>query len=295
MSFKIQFSDSNQNIVLISSRNSFAKIILNQGASLQELILNNNKVIKDLYPLTYKDSYISAILFPFVSRIKDGKYSFNNQEFQLNINEPERKNAIHGLVYDKTFKTIDISTYNGKAILTLEYNETEKTKGFPFTYKIQLTYILSDNKLILKAKFTNTSKNTFPFTYGWHPYLFSKDLSKSSLQFKSNQKIIFDNRMITKEIVNIMNEEVVSLGNKYLDDCFRLTSNKIQFTTPTHSLEISSSTNSDFLQVYTPSIKNHIAIEPVSGVSDSFNNKIGLKELEPGKSYNVQWQIQLFD
>lgn len=295
MSFHIQVSETNHNHILLTSATSSAKIVLNQGASLQELILDNNKVIQDLSSLEYKDSFASAILFPFASRIKDGKYLFYNEEFQLEINEPERNNALHGLIYNKTFEIIEKSTTDKDATLVLVYNENEITKGFPYTYKVELTYVLSENDLKLKANFTNTSQKTFPFTYGWHPYVYSEDLSKSSLQFKSNQKVLFDDRMITKEIINTITDEVFVIKNKSLDDCFQLDSNKIQFTTPSCNLEISSTSENGFLQVYTPPTKSHIAIEPVSGISDSFNNKIGLKELAPSKSYSVQWQIQIFD
>jgi|TARA_B110000902_G_scaffold45814_1_gene51571 hypothetical protein len=48
---------------------------LNLGGSLQELRLNNNAVIKDLYPLKYDATY--AIFFPFANRIADGTYVFN--------------------------------------------------------------------------------------------------------------------------------------------------------------------------------------------------------------------------
>jgi aldose 1-epimerase len=295
MPFHIQVSETNYNHILLTSTTSTARIILNQGASLQELILGNHKVIQDLSSIEYKDSYASAILFPFASRIKDGKYLFNNKQFQLEINEPEKNNALHGLIYNKTFKIIKRSTTNKDATLVLAYSENEITQGFPYTYKVELTYVLSENNLNLKVSFTNTSQKAFPFTYGWHPYFYSEDLSKSSLQFKSYQKVFFDDRMITKEIVDSTTDELFSIENKMLDDCFQLDSNTVKFITPSYNLEIVSTIENGFLQVYIPPIKNHIAIEPVSGISDSFNNKIGLKELEPGKSYNAQWQIQILD
>lgn len=294
MSFHIQVSETNHNHILITSATSSAKIVLNQGACLQELVLNNNKVIQNLSPIEYEDSYASAILFPFASRIKDGKYLFNNEEFELEINEPEKNNALHGLVYNKTFEIIEKSTTDKDATLMLVYNENKAAKGFPYTYKIELTYVLSEENLKLKASFTNTSQKALPFTYGWHPYFYSEDLSKSSLQFKSNQKVLFDDKMITKEIVNTTTDKVFSIENKTLDDCFQLDLSTVQFTTPSYNLEITSSTENGFLQVYTPPTRNHIAIEHVSGISDSFNNKIGLKELEPGKSYSVEWQVQIF-
>ncbi|NEW80020.1 MAG: aldose 1-epimerase, partial [Gelidibacter sp.] len=69
---------NNINFIEIEDSNkvSFAKIHLNLGGSLQELILLNQHIIKDLHPLTYDNTYASAILFPFANRIEDGSYVY---------------------------------------------------------------------------------------------------------------------------------------------------------------------------------------------------------------------------
>jgi len=56
-------------------------------------------------------------------------------------------------------------------------------------------------------------------------------------------------------------------------------------------LVLTSSEKENFLQLYTPMNTNAIAIETMTGVSDSFNNKIGLKELSPRKNYDIEWVI----
>ena len=44
-----------------------------------------------------------------------------------------------------------------------------------------------------------------------------------------------------------------------------------------------------FLQLYTPPHPDMIAIEPTTGVSNSFNNGIGLKKLKPKENYEIGW------
>ncbi len=296
MSFQItQDIDKTTGVVFVKIFNeiTYASIALNQGTSLQELCLGNKQLIKDLNPLQYKDTYASSILFPFANRIKNGQYTFQNKKYQLAINEVERNNAIHGFLHDKAFQIIDASVKKDKAALLLEYNQEEEVQGFPFTYKVQLLYRLSDTNLSLEVRFTNTSKQTFPFTYGWHPYFYSEDLSKSSLHFKSSQKIHFDTQMITEKVVNKETSAIVNIGSLFLDDCYVLDTNKVQFKTPAYHLELSSTTKESFLQVYTLPINNCLAIEPVSGVPDSFNNKLGLQELTPNETYITKWDLAL--
>lgn len=281
-------------VELANSKNkSYAKIHLNHGASLHELTLNENIIIADLHPLTYSDTYASSILFPFANRVKDGAYSFNEKSFQLAINQKEENNALHGLVYNKTFKLTKQDISKESASIELVYNETKTSKGFPFTYSIILKYTLCENNLGLHLSVKNTDEKTFPFTLGWHPYFLSADLHNSSLNFDSTKKLQFGERNITESIKDIEQTETFHVKDKQLDDCWVLNSNTIQFNTPSYNLEISSSAKNNYLQLYTPPHANTIAIEPTTGVSNSLNNKIGLQTLNPRDSYSLNWNIKI--
>lgn len=276
-----------------SSKSSYAKIQLNLGASLQELKLLNHYIIKDLHPLTYNNTYASAILFPFANRIADGSYVFDHKMYQLDINQKEENNALHGLVYNKTFEIIDQKTTPEQAEVLLRYEELMHSKGFPFTYTIDLTYILTKDSLDLNVTVKNTDTKTFPFTIGWHPYFISKNLSKSAVHFKSHQKCVFDERNITQRMDKIAIDEPFLIEDKSLDDCFVLDSSEIIFETPQYSFSLKSSEKDSFLQLYTPPHPNAIAIEPTTGISDSFNNGTGLKTLKPNDSYHIQWNLKI--
>ncbi|KEZ94321.1 aldose 1-epimerase [Nonlabens ulvanivorans] len=294
--YKIEYlkdHKSHQVKLINSSQKSHAAISLNQGASLNELTIKGKPIIKDLFPLKYEDTYASSILFPFANRIKDGIYTFNEKQYQIKTNHKEENNALHGFVYNKVFKIVSKKITEWEASITLEYEEFERSRGFPYTYKIQLTYILSENRLHLDVCVKNTDFKDFPFTIGWHPYFLSKDLYSSKVKFNCNKKVVLGNRMITTGIEEYPANEILQIENKQLDDCFILNSNKIEFLTPEYNLEISSTSKNNFLQLYTPSKRNTIAIEPTTGISDSFNNKIGLDILESDMSYFIKWTILL--
>lgn len=276
-----------------SGKTCYAKIHVNQGASLQELTLDSNTIIENLSPLTYNNTYASSILFPFANRVKDGKYVYNNQEFQFEINEPGNNNALHGLVYNKTFQVIDKKTTSDFASITLEYSEVKESIGFPYNYTIQLEYIIKNNSVDINVLVKNTDTKTFPFTLGWHPYFTSSDLYNSTLNIDSNKQLIFDDRCLTMGVSNIKNETNFEVKDKQLDDCFILNSNKTQFNTPNYKLLISTSSEENFLQIYTPPRANTIAIEPTTGVSDSFNNNMGLQILKPNESHETNWNVTL--
>ena len=276
-----------------SSKTVFAKICLNDGASLQELKLFGQTLIKSLNPLDYKNTYASSILFPFANRIKDGIYTYNNETYKFPVNEVANNNALHGLVFNKTFDVIDEVTTENSASIKLLYKEDKKSEGFPFTYSIQLEYRITETTLDLNVEIKNTDNEAFPFTLGWHPYFLSSNLSESLLSFKSTKKMVFSDRMITTETIDNPDASEMLLKNKQLDDCWELDKTKVEFTTPNYNLSINSSEENCFLQAYTPPLANVIAIEPTTGVSDSFNNKIGLKTLAPNTTYQLDWNLKL--
>ena len=270
-----------------------AKIYLSQGASLQELKLGDHKIINDLSPLVYSDTYASSILFPFANRVKDGNYEFEGKTFQLEKNQKEEGNALHGFVYNKSFKILETKTNKDYAVVKLSYSESNQTKGFPFTFLIEVSYTFYEDNVELLVSVKNTDEKAFPFTIGWHPYFTSADLYNSSIVFDSNKKLEIGDRNITTGVRDFNIGSKFELKDKQLDDCWILNSDEVLFKTPKYNLRFNSSAKNNFLQAYTPEKENSIAIEPTTGVSDSFNNQIGLQVLQPDETYRITWTIKI--
>jgi aldose 1-epimerase len=269
---------------------SSAKICLNEGARLQELKFSDVFIIKEQSGFDYKESYASSILFPFASRIKGGKYKFNEDEYQFNCND-NGKNALHGLVYDKKFVAFESKENEQNCSVTLNYLEKNESIGFPFKYFISAKYTLFKDQLKLKITVKNMDNKSFPFVLGWHPYFISEDLKNSALKFKTDKKIVFNENLITKKVEDYKAEEIFKIEDKHLDDCFILNDENVEFITPNYQIEISTNQIENYLQLYTPEGLPIIAIEPMTGISNSFNNKIGLQVLKPKKSYSLTWNI----
>ncbi|OUR94574.1 hypothetical protein A9Q87_02765 [Flavobacteriales bacterium 34_180_T64] len=278
-----------------SNHSSILRIFPSLGGSLQELILNSKSIIKDLSPLNYETSYASSILFPFVNRVKNGTYTFKRKRYVLDLNQKEENNALHGLVFNKEFKIFKKETSDILASVILEYDETQEVKGFPYQYSIRLTYTLRGHTVIVTVSVMNKSSNPFPFNVGWHPYFFSSDLFNSYLSFKSDRKLSFNEVMIPVKIKNIILDKELQIKDRQFDDCYILNTNCVGFRTPDYKIKISSTSDENYLQVFTPDKENTIAIEPITGPSDSFNNKLGLQVLNTNETYRVSWTIKLLD
>jgi len=267
-------------------------ISLNEGARISSLIVGGKTIIKELPDFSYSDSYAAAILFPFASRIEKGAYQFDGKTYQLDCNQAGI-NALHGLVYNKTFTVINQKVTDSTAAVTMVYTETNPPKGFPFQYALEVTYTLSENNVGIAIKVTNLDTTPFPFTLGWHPYFYTEHLAESVVKFNSHQQVAFDEKLITKELVLFTNEGDFAIENKQIDDCFVINDAIIEFETNEYQVTITSDAAQNYLQMFTPPHRMLIAIEPMTGISNSFNNGIGLQVLAPAKTYEINWHLSI--
>lgn len=268
-----------------------ATICLNQGGRLSGLEFDGINVLADYDPSTYGANYASSILFPFVNRIRDGKYTFEDVDYVLNCNEVDKNNALHGLVYDKAFECIDHDLTANYGSVMLQYKHDGTSHGFPFKFDIQLTYVLTKESFSLSVKISNEDHQVLPFTLGWHPYFVSKNLDESAINFECSIQYLFDKQQIISGTTPLGVEMPYSLKGVSLDDGYLLQNNAIEFFTPEYRLNMTSTSKENYLQLYTPSTPNVIAIEPMTGAADSFNNKLGLQKLNPNDSYIVKWNV----
>lgn len=279
------------NYIVVKGAKTYAEICLDRGAALETWESKSNVLIEDLSPMEYSSTYASSILFPFANRIKDGTYTYKGQEFKFKCNEANLNNALHGLVFNKTFHLVESDADANGAALVLKYEETSKIEAFPYLYTVLLKFVFTNDGLILQMKVENNDVNGFPFTLGWHPYFVCKDLSKSTLEFSSSKAVEFDERMITKGITETTIPMPFEIKQQQLDNCYVLKEGSVVFNTPSYKMTIESDADENYFQVYTPPRANTIALEPVTGVSNSFNNQYGVKELIPGETYGVVWKI----
>lgn len=280
-------------VIESADANAKARLCLNQGGRLDKLELSNHSILAEMHPSTYKDNYASAILFPFANRIKNGEYNFNNSLHTLNCNEKGKANALHGLVYNKMFECVDSALNEGFGSVTLQYNDNGKASGFPFKYSIELTYKLSLNGISLAITILNKDENPFPFSIGWHPYFITKDLNNSSLNFRSSTVYLVDDQQIPTGKEEFNDPMPFQLRGRKLDTGFQLEDNLVELITPEYQLRIESTSKENYLQLYTPGLSNTIAIEPMTSVADSFNNKIGLQSLNPKANFKIKWTISI--
>ncbi|MES2331885.1 MAG: aldose 1-epimerase [Bacteroidota bacterium] len=235
------------------------------------------------------NGFKSTKLSPFVCRMNSGEYRFENQAYTI------QKfflagHAIHGLLYDAAFEVTQMTSDPVAASVTLEFDYSGTDAGYPFPYKITISWKLEPgNKLSVSTSLTNQNKTSIPIADGWHPYFtLGGSVDDCTLQFDSDCQLEYDAALLPtgKKFTDTRFTNGTSLRGIELDNSFELDKNidaKCILENDAFKLTIEPDKSYPLLQIYIPPHRNSIAIENLSGAPDNFNNGTGLIMLASGE------------
>jgi aldose 1-epimerase len=114
------------------------------------------------------------VLFPFPNRIRDGRFTWDGRTYQLPLNDPAQKNAIHGFACRHPWRVAGhgadpISAWvKGQFRASLDAPDSRDL--WPTDYELTLMVRLAAGKLRLEAEVFNPDTKPLPFGLGYHPY-----------------------------------------------------------------------------------------------------------------------------
>ena len=294
-------------ITLTESSTGSGAVVSPVGASLLELTLAGNKVIEQVAP-GRPELYAGVVMAPWSGRIADGKWiDAEGVEKSLHVNEPARSNALHGLVYDKTFEVKRTTASSVELVIDIAAID-----GYPHALRLAVSYELEDGELFASFAVKNLSAEKAPFTIGFHPYI-STAWSDSPLQLQSTAQSVLDlneNMIATgKSSVSTAGKDLRSgkaLSDVKLDDDLT----DLNFSNGIASSKLLSQDGAG-CEVWQEDIFKHtviytpesfptesgsiaaIAIEPSTSEVNAFNTKQDLLVLSPGETRSGSWGIRL--
>lgn len=114
------------------------------------------------------------VLFPFPNRLRDGRFHFLGRDYQLPLNDPAGKNAIHGFACRRPWRILKTGTTDDSAWVTgifqRSLDATDAIALWPAEYGLELTITLENRCLRLTARVINYDDIPLPFGLGYHPY-----------------------------------------------------------------------------------------------------------------------------
>ncbi len=249
-------------------------------------------------------AYPSAHLFPWGNRVRDGKYTFENANHQLPINEVGLHNAIHGFVAFANFEVVQEDADDTKAGLVLQFEYKGNHVGYPFPFVLAITNTLSTTEgFTIKYTIKNTGSTKMPMVLGWHPYfkIAGETANDWHIDFPATEQSIPDEQMISVSKKPVDFSGGIALNNQILDAVFSV-KKADKITAILHSPKQNVSINVwqegldnqfTFMVVYIPPTRNCVAIEPMTGNTNAYNSGDGLLTLSAEETYQVSCGVFL--
>jgi aldose 1-epimerase len=261
------------------------------GAGLRSWTVGGREVLASFTPGTPDAAFCGKVLVPWPNRVRDGRYRFDGVEHRLEISEPERASALHGLVLWSRWRGVRSSSRRA----TFSYELRPQT-GYPFSLRLAVDYELEPEGVAVTLRATNVGEQRAPFGAGLHPYLTTAD-GEVALEVPARTRLPVDDRLLPAapptpvEGTDDDFRRARPLGSASLDACFGELHRdpageaNVRLVTrgATRVLAVWMDETFRFVQVYT--VPGAVAIEPMTCAPDALNSGDGLLVLEPGASF----------
>jgi aldose 1-epimerase len=141
-------------------------VVTEVGATLRSYRVGGSPVVVGFGEAERSVFGMGQMLMPWPGRVGDGRYRWGGEVHQLPLDEPERGNAIHGLVRWASWAVEEES-----ATELVMRHRLHPRDGYPFALDLSVTFELGDEGLGVSLSAANVGSSSAPFGAGAHPYL----------------------------------------------------------------------------------------------------------------------------
>ncbi len=246
------------------------------------------------------------LLSPWPNRVQDGSYEFDGQQHQLLIDEPERSNAIHGLVRWSPWTAAQREPHR----VVMEHT-LHPRPGYPFALALGIEYSLSTDGLQVRTTATNVGRAPCPYGTGAHPYLVAgpERVDSATLCCPAHAVLHADERGIPTGEIPVAGTEhdfrqARPIGATQLDNCFTGLERdgggrarvELRDAGARRGLTLWMDEAYPYVMLFTgdplPDVaRRSIAIEPMTCPPNAFRTGRDLIRLEPGQSFAGCWGV----
>jgi galactose mutarotase-like enzyme len=179
-------------------------VITEVGATLRSFTVEDRPVVDGFGPAEWSHGGRGQILAPWPNRLGDGRFSFAGVEGRAPLNEPERGNAIHGLVRWMPWRMV------GRAQNRVSMAcELRPLPAYPFALRLTIEYRLGRDGLVVATEAENFGDADLPFGLGFHPYLTvgTPTVDQLRLTLPAGRRLVTDERGLPTASVPVAGTE----------------------------------------------------------------------------------------
>lgn len=252
------------------------------------------------------------VLAPWPNRVRAARWVHDGATQLLDVTDPSRGNAIHGLLRNTAYRVGERSD----AAVTLTAT-IHPQHGWPFLVQTWVRYALDDDGLTVTHRARNLGAAPAPWAVGAHPYLRvgAGTLDEVTLQVHGTHTLVLDEFLVPVETREVEPGGPLDLSTPRALGGLDL--NVAYLGVATGPEGVAALTSPDgartvlwqdpafgWLQVYTPRDFPHVAadgsespalavaLEPMTAAPDALNSGEGLVWLAPGEHWEASWGVR---
>jgi aldose 1-epimerase len=247
----------------------------------------------------------SFIMLPWANRIRDGKFTFEGQSYQLETTKDDGT-ARHGDVRKRIW---EVEETHSQALRLSFDSSAHLNVNFPFAFSAQVEYTVEKRDFIIRLLLRNDDTRAMPGGFGHHPYFVRPGGTNTPhLQVPCDRyfELPPDYMPVTppSDIIPRLDFRMTRpVEDDNLNDLLtgRMGDDPVRLVYPAWETEIVMSYDALFqhILIYTPANEASIAIEPMTMASDGFNLMAkgiaghGTFVLQPGESQEAVMSLHV--
>lgn len=280
--------------------------VVEVGGGLREYEVDGEAVL-DPFPLeAVCDGAHNMPLVPWPNRIRDGRYSFEGEDYRLELSEPALGNAIHGFGRWRNWTLREREA--DRLVVGLPLHPQP---GYPFALDLAIEYSLDGTGLSARAIATNVGTQTCPYGFGQHAYLRcgTETIDQLILKLEAERWLPTDERQIPVGSEPTAHSAYDfragrKIGAQKIDQGFtaltRGADGKVRISVASpqgRRVELWADENFSYVQIYTGDTlaperrRRGLAVEPMTCAPNAFVSGDGLVRLAPGESLATAWGL----
>ncbi len=282
------------------SNKRLSVIIKEKGAELQSIQLDGLEYLWQADAKYWAKH--SPVLFPIIGELKDGKYFYDDKEYQL---------SRHGFARDKLFVAEKITA----EAVTLSLQSDPETLGvYPFKFVFSLQYEIKNNELSCTYIVENIDDKDLYFSAGSHPAFrvpLNEKLPYKDYKLKFNnddnlKRYVLHNGLTgdETETIHLEKKELQLEPSLFYKDAIvlkHIKSDQIKLFSDKdpHGLNFNFE-GFPYFGIWASKDAPFVCLEPWCGIADNIHhnhqlvNKEGINKLNAGEKWQRTWTVELF-
>jgi aldose 1-epimerase len=273
-----------------------------RGGTLRRLTVGTWEVLDGYPPGGTLPGRRGGVLLPWPNRIRDGRWTWEGEELQLEVASPGTPNAQHGLVSWQPWTVLEAGGDTATVGTTVL-----PRPGYPFRLAAAVDHVLAAGRLTTTLRVRNDGDRRAPFGAGFHPYFAvgaTEDggIADAELHLPGRTELLVDGGLPAGGR-RPFDGAVGRIGDRAFDtpltDLERDDEGwaRIRLRGAAGELEVAVDAAWPWLQVYSGDTlpegqrRRSLALEPMSCPANALADGVDVVVLEPGETWAGTWTV----